>query len=304
MTRKNTNLTGTIPVIPTPFHEDESIDFDALTSCVEFAVRVGVTGFCLPAYGSEFYKLSEAERMQVVQTAVRAAQGKVLVIAQSNHPAAVQAAEIARANEALGADLISFAIPRTFALPEADLLSYCRKVCSAVEVPILVQDFNPGGATIGPDFCRQLVESCTNFRYTKLEEPMMAAKVLAVREATSDHVGVLEGWGGMYLIELIEPGICGFMPGLAMADLFQAIWQKAQGGAMGDALDLFAKLLPQIVYSLQSMELFLWMEKDLLARRGIIPASSAHVRSATWTPDQQSWRHAQLLNQRVADLTV
>jgi len=132
----------------------------------------------------------------------------------------------------------------------------------------------------------------------------MAAKVVAVREATSDHVGVLEGWGGMYLMELIEPGICGFMPGLAMADLFQAIWQKARDGRLGDALDLFEKLLPQVVYSLQSMELYLWMEKDLLARRGVIPASSAHVRAATWTPDQQGWRHAQLLNQRVDELKV
>ena len=52
-------------------------------------------------------------------------------------------------------------------------------------------------------------------------------------------------------------------------------------------LDLFEKLLPQIVYSLQSMDLFLWMEKDLLVRRGIIRASSAHVRSATWSPDQR-----------------
>ena len=74
----------------------------------------------------------------MVQTAVRAAAGKVLVIAQSNHPAAVHAAEIARANEALGADLISFAIPRIFAMPEADLLSYCRQVCAAVQVPVLV----------------------------------------------------------------------------------------------------------------------------------------------------------------------
>ena len=295
-------ITGAVPVIPTPFREDESVDWNALAACVDFAARVGVSAVCLPAYASEFYKLSESEREQVIDTAVGAAAGRLLVIAQSNHPGAIHAAEIARSNEARGADLISFAMPRTFALPEADLLSYCHTVCSAVKVPVLIQDFNPGGATIGGDFCRRLLEGCPNFQYTKLEEPLMATKVTEVREATSDQVGVLEGWGGMYLLELIEPGICGFMPGLAMVDLFQSVWKMARSGALTDAQDLYEKLLPQIVYSLQSMELFLWMEKDLLVRRGVMDASSAHVRSARWTPDEPSWRYAQRLNERVAVL--
>jgi len=300
MSDDKSKITGAVPVIPTPFREDESVDWDALAACVDFAARVGVSAVCLPAYASEFYKLSESEREQVIDTAVAEAAGRLLVIAQSNHPGAIHAAEIARSNEARGADLISFAMPRTFALPEADLLSYCHTVCSSVSLPMLIQDFNPGGATIGGDFCRRLADSCPNFRYTKLEEPLMATKVAEVREATSDQVGVLEGWGGMYLLELIEPGICGFMPGLAMVDLFQSVWQMARSGALTDAQDLYEKLLPQIVYSLQSMELFLWMEKDLLVRRGVMDASSAHVRSARWTPDEPSWRYAQSLNERVA----
>ena len=302
MSDDKSKITGAVPVIPTPFREDESVDWDALAACVDFAARVGVSAVCLPAYASEFYKLSESEREQVIDTAVAEAAGRLLVIAQSNHPGAIHAAEIARSNEARGADLISFAMPRTFALPEADLLSYCHTVCSSVSLPMLIQDFNPGGATIGGDFCRRLADSCPNFRYTKLEEPLMATKVAEVREATSDQVGVLEGWGGMYLLELIEPGICGFMPGLAMVDLFQSVWQMARSGALTDAQDLYEKLLPQIVYSLQSMELFLWMEKDLLVRRGVMDASSAHVRSARWTPDEPSWRYAQSLNERVAVL--
>jgi dihydrodipicolinate synthase/N-acetylneuraminate lyase len=75
-------LTGAVPVIPTPFQEDESIDYDALASCIEFAARVGVSAVCLPAYASEFYKLSESEREQIVETAVRAAAGRVSVILQ------------------------------------------------------------------------------------------------------------------------------------------------------------------------------------------------------------------------------
>jgi 4-hydroxy-tetrahydrodipicolinate synthase len=295
-------IEGVVPIIPTPFREDQSIDYEGLAACVRFAGEAGVSAVCLPAYASEFYKLNEAERDKVIETAVAAAKGKTLVSAQSNHPALLHAVDIARANEARGADLISFALPRMFAIPEADLLAYCRTICEAVKVPVLIQDFNPGGRTIGPDFCRKLADACPNFRYAKLEEPLMAPKLLAIREATRDRIGVLEGWGGMYMMELIEPGICGLMPGLAMADLLQETWRLAKGGRKPEAMDLFEKLLPQILFSLQNMELFLWMEKDLLARRGVIPATSTHVRPATYTPDDVTWRHARELNERIVHL--
>ena len=295
-------IDGVVPVIPTPFREDESIDFESLAGCVRFAREMKLSAVCLPAYGSEFYKLSEAERGQVVETAVEAADGKILVIAQSNHPAALNAAQIARENVARGADLISFALPRIFALPESDLLSYSRTVCSSVEIPVMIQDFNPSGNTIGPEFCRNLADQCPNFRYAKLEEPLMVTKLIAIRETTDDRVGVLEGWGGMYMMELVGSGICGLMPGLGMADLVQEIWRIAKSGSLEKAMDLFQQVLPHIVYSLQSMELFLWMEKDLLVCRGVIPADVAHLRAATYTLDKDSIRHARFLNQRVADL--
>jgi dihydrodipicolinate synthase/N-acetylneuraminate lyase len=55
-------LRGVVPIIPTPFRADESIDEAGLAACVRFAVRCGVGAVCLPAYASEFYKLTEAER--------------------------------------------------------------------------------------------------------------------------------------------------------------------------------------------------------------------------------------------------
>jgi len=278
-------LHGVVPVIPTPFREDESIDFDGLAACIEFAVRCEVCAVCLPAYGSEFYKLTESERQQVVETAIQAAAGRVVVIAQSNHPSARCAVELAKQHEQMGADLISFAIPRQFGVTDADLLDYCRSICQSVALPVLIQDFNPGGPTVGGDFARRLADRCENFRYLKLEEPLMSAKVESILEAAEGRIGVLEGWGGMYMLDLIPAGICGLMPGLGPADLLQRIWKLGKSGQLDEALDLFQVLLPQLVFSLQNMELFLCLEKKLLASRGVLPDSSTHVRRPTWTPD-------------------
>jgi len=163
----------------------------------------------------------------------------------------------------------------------------------------LIQDFNPGGPTVGGDFARQLQAECQNFRYLKLEEPLMSAKVEAIREATDDQVGVLEGWGGMYLLDLLPARICGCMPGLGAVDLLQRVWQLGSSGQLDEALDLFQQVLPQLVFSLQNMELFVLIEKELLAARGVLPASSANARSPTWTPDAETMRYGLKLNERV-----
>lgn len=292
-------LEGVVPVIPTPFRADESIDFTGLANCVDFAIRQQIRAICLPAYGSEFYKLKETERLEVVEKALEAAADRVLVVAQSNHPSAQVAAELARRHEQMGAGVISFALPRQFALPGADLLDYCRTICEAVTVPVLIQDFNPGGQTVGADFAQCLQERCPNFLYLKLEEPLMGSKVRAIRSATNDAVGILEGWGGMYTLDLISAGICGLMPGLGAADLLQRIWQLGTDRRMDDALDLFQVLLPQLVFTLQNLELFLCLEKQLLAARGVLDKSSTFVRAPTWSPDADTLAHGLRLNARV-----
>src|SRR5438128_2130215 len=94
-----TRIDGVVPVIPTPFTANEEIHEDDLRRTVEFAIASNATSVCLPAYGSEFYKMNERERHRVVQIAVKQSRGRVSVLAQSNHPSAKIAAEIARKNE-------------------------------------------------------------------------------------------------------------------------------------------------------------------------------------------------------------
>lgn len=294
---KMPTLSGVVSVLSTPFDDAENIVHEDIARQVEAAIVFQIGGVCLPAYAGEFYKLSEAERLSVVQTAVEAANGRIPVLGQSNHPSARHAAALAKKNADAGADLISFALPRQFGLTEADLLAYARAICEAVSVPILIQDFNPGGPTAGPGFCRALLDQCPNFAYIKLEEPLLGPKLRAIGEATDNRVGVLEGWGGMYLPELFTSGIAGVMPGLGHADLMQRMWNLGVSGDLDAALDVFGDLLAQIIYSLQNMEFYLHVEKHLLAERGIIRHRG--VRSPRLTVDAHTFDHAVRLNERV-----
>ena len=104
-----TAIRGVVPIIPLPFREDESIDQDGLAALCDFAARQRVGALCLPAYGSEFYKLSDEERLQAVRVAMETVGGRVPVMGQSNHGSARRAAELARANEKAGVSVVSVA---------------------------------------------------------------------------------------------------------------------------------------------------------------------------------------------------
>lgn len=295
-------LRGVVPVVPTPFGPDESIDTESLASVVDWIAGQGLAGMCLPAYGSEFYKLTEAERDQVVSVAVEANGGRVPVVAQANHVSSRAAAELARRYTGMGADVISFAIPRQFGSSDADIVDYCAAVAAATPCPVLIQDFNPGGPTMGAALVSALHDRCGNFRFVKLEDPMMVDRLIAIRSVTAGRIGILEGWGGLYMLEGVAAGIDGIMPGAAIADLLDSVFAAAESQSWERAHDLFGALLPYISFSLQDFELFLQMEKRMLMRRGLIVSPA--VRALTSTPSAAVSAHIDFLIDQVERLAA
>ena len=47
------------------------------------------------------------------------------------------------------------------------------------------------------------IEELLDERYAKLEEPLIVDKVVRIRDRVGNAVGILEGWGGYYMLEAI-----------------------------------------------------------------------------------------------------
>jgi len=300
ITQPGIKIDGIIPIIPTPFDEREGINWNAYEPLLEFACGIDICAVCLPAYASEFYKLSDAERRQIIAKAVELSANRVPVIAQANAGSAIQTVELARFAQEAGAAAVSVAAPRLFALEEQDLLRHFDRILSAIDVPLVLQDYNPGGPTVSKGLIVKLHRQHPHFRWVKLEEPLMAARIASILDATCGEVGVIEGWGGMYLLELVAAGICGVMPSLSLSDLLARIFRLAKGGHRQEAYDAFTGTLPQIVYSLQNMELYHHAEKRLLAARGII--KETFVRDPGRDLDPLDAAHIDFLNANVLAL--
>ena len=208
------------------------------------------------------------------------------------------AKQLAQANVAAGADFISLAVPRIFGLPESSLKDFLSGFFESIpQTRVLIQDFNPGGASLSVRLIKELSDRHLNFKYLKLEEPLCAPKFEDIIQTTKGKVGVLEGWGGLYMLELIPIGIVGVMPGLALADILQKVFLFRKDKQGEKAFDLFEKVMPQIFFSLQNMEMFHYAEKELLMARGVLKNSIA--RKASYNPDPSSIAYIKELNERI-----
>jgi len=96
-------IRGVVPILPTPFHSDDEVDLQALAALVDFSVAAGVAAVGTPAFGSEFYKLTDSERLRVLESVIARASGRIPVIAQCNHHSPRHAARLAGQAEAMGA---------------------------------------------------------------------------------------------------------------------------------------------------------------------------------------------------------
>ena len=68
----------TIPL--TPFTEDLALDFDGLDRVIDFCVAAGAHGIVYPVMASEFFTLSDEERMRLMPLVTRQVNGRIPVV--------------------------------------------------------------------------------------------------------------------------------------------------------------------------------------------------------------------------------
>jgi 2-keto-3-deoxy-L-arabinonate dehydratase len=130
--------------------------------------------------------------------------------------------------------------------------------------------------------------------YVKVEAPPTASKVTAVVDAGGPIV--FGGMNGLFLIEEIQRGSRGVMPGSDMIGIFVAIWNFLKAGETAAAYDAFTRALPLIRFELQPGMGVSAMKHDLAAK-GVI--ASARVRHPTTTLDACSLKELAWLRERI-----
>jgi 4-hydroxy-tetrahydrodipicolinate synthase len=284
-------LSGIYNILATPFHADESIDFESLRRLVNTQIEIGAMGLTILGVLGEAAKLSVDERGLVLDTVMTTVSGRVPVIVGASHDQLDTSIGLARAAMAAGASGVMIAPPRMHPYTDDDIINLYAAIADAVDTTIVVQDFPPvNGVIMTPAMLARLAERIPNARTLKLEDPPLMDKIAAIR-ARTDQFAIFGGLGGMFLLEELERGAAGTMTGFAFTEILVAVYRAYRDGRRTDAERIFDAYLPLIRYENQPV-INLTIRKRLLHRRGFIAHPTPRTPFAAvsdGTDDEIAW---------------
>lgn len=283
-----TSFRGVYPIVNTTFHDDGSIDIESQRRLVRFLLDAGAHGLGLFGNASEGYTLSGEERRQILAMIVREVDGRVPVIVSSGHTGTDLAVALSREAQDCGADGL-MVLPPHFMKPDADgVFHYFRAISEAVKIPVMVQDAPlMSGVTIGAPLIARMARELEQVRYVKVEAPPTAPKISAILDGNDAPPVLFGGLNGQFLIEELDRGAVGTMPGSDLTAAFVSMWNLWEAGDRAGARREFARYLPLIRYELQP-GLGVSVMKHNLVAAGVI--GSARVRHPTRSLDPAGLR--------------
>jgi 2-keto-3-deoxy-L-arabinonate dehydratase len=270
MSEPKTHWEGVFPSLCTPFGEDGSIDVVSQRAVVRCALSWGAHGvFCLGLAG-EVNKLTPTERKQLSSVIVDEVNGRVPVLvgvgAESEHTAV----ELTRSAETVGADGVVAAPPSAARASASAIERYFLAIAENTHLPVVIQDAPAYlGVALSADLVRRLAERQPNIRYVKLESgPEQTAEWVA---HLRDRAHVFTGDAGLHLLTSLRAGAVGNVPGAEITDLLVAAYDAEKRGDPAAADALHARVLPYLVFSLQSLDHYNACTKEMLVRRAVLP---------------------------------
>ncbi len=287
-------FTGVHPIVPTPFHEDGSLDLGSVERLIDHQLAAGVQGIAVLGFMGEAHKLRGGERRSVIETAVARADGRLLVWVGIRAFGTAGTIEQVQEAEALGADAVFVApiAPGTVAVLER----HYREVAAATSLPVAIHDYPAEfGVRIPAELIAQLANDGVT-PYLKAEDPPVLVKQRRILELAPGRIGIFGGLGGMWVLEELANGAAGVMTGLAFPEVLVDIVQRYRRGDVDGAAALFDRVLPLIRYEFQP-GIGVALRKHVFQRRGVFATTT--VRAPSPPVDDATIREFEAVAKRV-----
>mgnify|MGYP001227088760 CR=1 FL=1 len=271
-------LTGILPVAPTPFHADGTLDEEGMRRVIDCMIDQGVDAICILANYSEQFLLSDAERLVLMRLCLEHAAGRVPIIVTISHFYTGIVVERAKAAEAMGAAMVMMMPPYhgvgLVPAPQG-IFEHFEAVSNAISIPIMVQDAPLSGAPLPVDLLVRMARELENVTYFKIETPFAADKLAALIDAGGDNIiGPFDSEEAVTLLADLDAGATGSMTSATFPDKIKPIITEYRSGNHVAALEHWKSCLPLINH--ENRQCGLRAAKTVMMEGGVI--GSDHVR--------------------------
>jgi 4-hydroxy-tetrahydrodipicolinate synthase len=235
---------GIIPAVTTPFDATGAVDERALERNVVALLDAGVHGFVATGTMGEAGSLSDAERNAVVAATVRAAAGRVPVIAGVS--SGTPAASIAYATAAVraGADALMLLPPLGYRGDEREIVAFYGAVAAATDLPVMAYN-NPeaSGTDMSPALIARLGAEVE--QVVAVKECSGDARRIAALLNAAPELEILVG-GDDWALEGLCAGATGWITGVADCAPAECVelYDACRTGELERARAVYGRLLP------------------------------------------------------------
>ena len=221
---------GVIPILATPFGDDDSLDLSSWQRLLEFMIELGVDGVTILGVLGESNRLNDEERQTLIEAAVAVVAGACRSSSVRAPPALAPRRPFRAWREDLGADAVMVA-PAKEPVPNDDrIVELYQQIAQAVSIPIVLQD-HPASTDVHmpAGLIARILRSVPSIACVKEEAVPTAPKIRQLREAFAERrIPILSGLGALYAPFDLEAGSDGFNTGFAFPEVLQALVAAAR----------------------------------------------------------------------------
>jgi 4-hydroxy-tetrahydrodipicolinate synthase len=278
-------FSGVIPILPTPFHDDETLDLDSWRGLLEFMIGIGVDGVTILGVLGESNRLNDAERERLIETAVEVVNRRVPIIVGTSHSGTGAAVYLSRRAQDLGASAVMVTPAKEPVPNEERIIELYRRIGDGVSIPIVLQD-HPVSTEVhmSVDLIIRVLRRVASIASVKEEAVPTAAKIRQLRDGFSDRpLSILTGLGALYAPFELAAGSDGFNTGFAFPEALQAMMSATRDGDWARVHDIYSRFAALIVFEQQPG---LAIRKELFRRRGLIKSPRVRHPGASISPAQ------------------
>ncbi len=279
-------FSGIYPMMYALFASDGSLDREAMRKQVQTCVRHGAHGIAVLGLATEAGKLSSRERRQLVEWVTQDVGGAVPVAVTVCEPEAKAQAEFANWAKGEGASWVILQPPPERGMPESWYADFFAAVMDRVQLPCAIQNAPEYmGVGLSPESIAALRDRCPNFTLVKGEGPVLAVR--SVIEAVRGGLVVFNGRGGLELPDNLRAGCAGMIPAADTFDYQARIFELMLRATERDeraAEEIYQKILPAIVFTLQSLQMLICYGKRIAALR--LGLAEVHDRAPALVPTE------------------
>jgi 4-hydroxy-tetrahydrodipicolinate synthase len=134
---KHATIEGCLTALVTPFR-DGKVDFDGLAKLVDWQIDQGVDGIVSVGTTGESATLDVEEHVAVIAATVKAARGRVPVVAGAGGNSTAEALELTRASETAGANALLHVTPYYNRPNQEGLFRHFEAIARSTKLPVIL----------------------------------------------------------------------------------------------------------------------------------------------------------------------